>query len=79
MKSCDVEKMLLGSIKEVLKDSHYFYYSAVGPDYCHLTTEGEQSIIDIANILGSRLIVALEKEDIDRSRQLVLDELKRGN
>ena len=72
----DIEKMIVGSIKEILQDRQYFYYSTVGPDYCHLTEEGKDAIIDIINILGSRMIVAMDKEDIERSKQLVLDQLK---
>ena len=72
----DAEKMIIGSIKEVIKDQQYFYYSTVGPDYCHLTEEGKDAIIDIINILGSRMLVAIEKEDIERSKELVLDQLK---
>jgi len=76
MRTQDVEKMMVGSIKEILKDRKYFYYSTIGPDYCHLTEEGNRAIIDIMNILGSRMAVAIEKEDIERSKKLVLDELK---
>jgi len=72
----DVERMIVGSIKEILKDRQYFYHSTVGPDYCHLTEEGKTAIIDIVNILGSRMLVAMEQEDIDRSKQLVLEQLK---
>jgi hypothetical protein len=72
----DVERMIVGSIKEILKDRQYFYYSTVGPDYCHLTEEGKDAIIDVVNILGSRMLVAIEQEDIERSKQLVLDQLK---
>lgn len=76
MRSKDVEKMMVGSIKEILKDRTYFYYSNVGPEYCHLTDQGKEAILDIINLLGSRMAVAIEKEDIERSKQLVLDELK---
>jgi hypothetical protein len=76
MKTQDVEKMMVGSIKEILIDRHYFYYSTVGPDYCHLTEQGERAIIDIMNVLGSRMAMAMDKEDIERSKQLVLDQLK---
>ena len=75
----DAEKIIIGSIKELIKDQQYFYYSNVGPDYCHLTEQGKDAIIDIINILGSRMLIAIEKEDIDRSKQLVLNELKKGN
>lgn len=67
---------MVGSIKELLQDSNYFYYSTVGPDYCHLTEVGKDAILDVVNVLGSRMLVAIEKEDIERSKQLVLDELK---
>lgn len=76
MRTQDVEKMMVGSIKEILKDRNYFYYSTIGPDYCHLTEQGKEAILDIINILGSRLAVAIEKEDIERSKKLMLDELK---
>ena len=76
MRTKDVEKMMVGSIKEILKDRTYFYYSSVGPEYCHLTEEGKEAIMNIMNVLGSRLAVAIEKEDIERSKKLVLDELK---
>jgi len=72
----DVEKMIMGSIKEILRDRQYFYHSTVGPDYCHLTDEGNSAIIDVVNILGSRLLKAEADEDIERSKQLVLNELK---
>jgi hypothetical protein len=72
----DVEKMIVGSIKEIIRDRQYFYHSTVGPDYCHLTDEGKDAIIDIVNILAPRLIKAEAEEDIERSKQLVLDQLK---
>jgi hypothetical protein len=76
MRTKDVEKMMVGSIKEILKDRNYFYYSTIGAEYCHLTEEGNRAIIEIMNVLGSRMAVAIEKEDIERSKKLVLDELK---
>lgn len=76
MQSRDIEKMMVGSIKEILKDRQYFYHSSIGPEYCHLTEAGNRAILDIVNLLGSRLSVAIEKEDIERSKKLVLDELK---
>jgi hypothetical protein len=72
----DVEKMIVGSIKEIIRDRQYLYHSTVGPDYCHLTDEGKDAIIDIVNILAPRLIKAEAEEDIERSKQLVLDQLK---
>lgn len=72
----DVERMIVGSIKEIIRDRQYFYHSTVGPEYCHLTEEGNRAIIDLVNLLGSRLLKAELEEDIERSKKLVLDELK---
>jgi hypothetical protein len=78
MKTQDIEKLLIGSIKELLQDPKYFYQSTVGPDYCHLTQVGNDVILETVNILGSRLLLAMMQEDVERSKQLVLDNLK-GN
>lgn len=79
MRSQDVEKLLVGGIKEILRDKKYFYYSSVGPAYCHLTEDGNRVIIEAINMLGARMISALEQEDVERSKQIMLDELKKGN
>ena len=78
MKTQDIEKLLIGSIKELLQDPKYFYHSTVGPDYCHLTQVGNDVILETVNILGSRLLLAMMQEDVERSKQMVLDNLK-GN
>jgi hypothetical protein len=72
----DVEKMIIGSVKEVMKDRNLFYNSSIGPEYCHLTEEGEKAIKEMLNVLMPRLVKAQELEDIERSKQLVLDQLK---
>ena len=72
----DVERMIIGSVKEIIRDRQYFYHSTIGPEYCHLTEEGNRAIIDLINVLGSRLLKAEAEEDIERSKQLVLNELK---
>lgn len=76
MHTRDLEKMLVGTIKELLKDRQYFHKSSVGPEYCHLTEEGNRAILTAINLLGPRLMLAMDKEDIERSKQLVLDQLK---
>jgi hypothetical protein len=78
MKTQDIEKLLIGSIKEILQDPTYFYQSTVGPDYCHLTQVGNDVILETVNILGSRMLLSMALEDVERSKQLVLNNLK-GN
>ena len=72
----DVEKMIVGSVKEVIKDRTLFHNSTVGPEYCHLTEEGKKAVTDMLNLLLPRLVKAQELEDVERSKQLVLDQLK---
>ena len=72
----DVEKMIVGSVKEVIKDRNLFHNSTVGPEYCHLTEEGKKAVTDMLNLLLPRLLKAQEREDVERSKMLVLDQLK---
>lgn len=77
MFSKDVEKMIIGSLKEIVKDRQYFYYSSIGNEYCHLTEEGQRALAEMFNILLPRLVKAQELEDVERSKVLVLEELKK--
>ena len=69
--------MIIGSFKEVMKDRNYFYNSSVGAEYCHLTEDGERAISEMCNILMPKLVKAIELEDVERSKALVLQELKK--
>lgn len=73
----DVEKMIIGSLKEVMKDRNLFYNSNVGPEYCHLTAEGIHAVGEMLNVLLPRLVKAQELEDIERSKAMVFEELKK--
>jgi len=73
----DVEKMIIGSVKEVIKDRNLFHNSSVGPEYCHLTDEGARAMTEMLNLLLPRLLKAQELEDVERSKQIVLGELKK--
>lgn len=77
MRTQDVEKMIIGSVREVIKDRTYFHNSTIGPEYCHLTEQGQRAINEMFNILLPRLVKAQELEDIERSKALVLQELKK--
>ena len=77
MRTKDIEKMIIGSVRELTKDRSYFYNSSIGPEYCHLTAEGIQALSEMCNVLLPRLVKAQELEDIERSKALVLQELKK--
>jgi hypothetical protein len=73
----DVEKMIIGSLKEVMKDRSLFYNSSVGPEYCHLTNEGAKAVTEMCDLLLPRLLRAQELEDVERSKMIVMQELKK--
>jgi hypothetical protein len=78
MRTQDIEKMLVGSIKEIMRDRRYFYYSQVGPAYSQFTEEGRQALVDVVGVIAGQLAAAIAEEDIERSKKIVLDQLK-GN
>ena len=77
MRTRDVEKMIIGSVREVIRDRTYFHNSTVGPEYCHLTEEGQRAVVEMFNVLLPRLVKAQELEDHERSKAIVFEELKK--
>lgn len=70
--------MLGGALKTLIKDKTYFYYSSIGISYCHLTDEGRRAVAEMVDMLAPKLFEAMHKDDIERSKQLMMDELKRS-
>lgn len=72
----EVMYMLQGSIRTLIKDKNYFYHSSVGSNYCHLTEDGRRAVLDMVELIAPKLHEAMHQEDVERSKQLVLKELK---
>jgi len=71
-----LQKTLYGALLELTADSKYYYYSAVGPQYSEWTTRGQQAVLDLVTDFAYNMYRCRVEEDIERSKQLVLDELK---
>ena len=71
-----LQKTLYGALLELTTDPKYYYYSAVGPQYCELTERGQKVILDLVNDFAYNMYRCKIEEDIERSKQLVLSELK---
>jgi len=71
-----LQKTLYGALLELTTDPKYYYYSAVGPQYSELTQHGQQVVLDLVNDFAYNMYRCRVEEDISRSKQLVLDELK---
>lgn len=72
----DIALMIYGSIKQILQEKDYFY-RGYSPEYSHLTDNGERAILSMINTLGPKLIYAIHQEDLERSKNLVVDNLKK--
>lgn len=71
-----LQKTLYGSILELLDDPKYYYYSAVGSEYSAWTDKGKKVVLDLMHDYAYNMYRCKADEDRERSKQLVLDELK---
>ena len=67
---------MYGGVMELMKNPAYYYYSVVGPEYCHWTTEGEKALAEYMTLVGRQMIVTEEKELDKRAKDMVLKTLK---
>jgi hypothetical protein len=72
----DVAVMFYGGIRQIILEKDYFYRS-FQPEYSHLTGNGERAIINLVNLFGPRLLQAIQNDDVERGKELVLKELKK--
>ena len=70
---------MYGGISELMKDRNYYYYSSVGPEYCHWTEEGEKALAEYMTVVGRQMLIADEKELNQRAKEIVLKTLKGEN
>jgi hypothetical protein len=64
-------------ILEILKDQRLYHHSRVGPEYCHLTEEGEKAVVSWIELVGYKMLKVQEAELDARAKKLVWDELKK--
>jgi hypothetical protein len=71
-----LKQVIYGALLEIVSDPDYYYYSSVGKEYSHFSDKGEQAIVDFAKIIAYNMLEARDEEDEQRSRDIVLNELK---
>lgn len=71
-----LKDFLYGGITELMKDRQYYYYSTVGPDYCHWTEEGQQAMIELMNVISYKMLETENEELNQRSKAIVMQTLK---
>ncbi len=72
----DVAVMLYGSIRQIILEKNYFHKS-YQMEYSHLTGNGERAVVNLINLWGPRLLKAVHDDDVERGKQLVMQELKK--
>lgn len=72
----DVAVMLYGSIRQIILEKNYFHQS-FQMEYSHLTGNGERAVVNLINLWGPRLLKAVHDDDVERGKQLVMQELKK--
>jgi hypothetical protein len=70
-----LEKQVYAGLMETLKDKS-FYYQSYSSEYCHLTEEGKEAILEYVTIMAPHMIKREEHELNERSKRLMMEELK---
>ena len=68
--------MIRGSLEAIVDNKEYFYNSHVGPQYSHLTTEGETILVKSMNALLPLLAMAKERELDERAKSITWNTLQ---
>ena len=76
MERAAIKDLTYGGLMELMKNRKYYYFSTIGPTYCHWTEEGEKALIEYMNMVGHTMLEAEEKELDTRAKDIVLRGLK---
>jgi hypothetical protein len=77
MQKSAIKDFTYGGLLELINNSRYYYHSAVGSGYSHLTDEGKDAVIEFMNVVAWKMKEA-ENTDLDvRAKRQVLDALKK--
>ena len=68
---------LYSGLFEIVKDHTMYYYSRVGPEYCHLTDEGKEAVLQWIEIMAPQMYKKEQAELDLRAKQMVWNELKK--
>jgi len=72
----ECQTMIKGAIDAIVENKEYFYNSAVGPQYSHLTTDGETMLIKSMNTLLPLLAQAEERALDERAKAITWNTLQ---
>lgn len=68
----DIKNIIYGSIKELMNDRKYFYHGYKS----HWTEDGKELVMELMDIYSDRILSAVYEADVQRSKDIVLQNLK---
>jgi len=71
-----IKDVMFGGLSELMKNRKYYYFSAVGTNYCHFTEDGQKALQEYMTLMGAKLCEAEEAELNRRAKDLVIKGLK---
>lgn len=74
-----LKDLLYGGIEELTQNRKYYYNSTIGAHYNHWTEQGAQELTEFMNIMAAEIIKCRAKEDAERGKDMVMNELKKVN
>jgi hypothetical protein len=71
-----IKSLIYGGINELMQNERYYRYSKIGREYCRWTEEGQQALNEFMAEMTFHLYEAEQKSLDDRSKDILLRELK---
>jgi hypothetical protein len=76
MNRAALKDLVYGGIEEMSQNSRLYYNSSIGSNYNHWTDLGKENVVEFLNMVAGEMYKCRQIEDEQRSRDMVLKELK---
>ena len=71
-----IKDFMYGGLMELIRNRKYYYHSAVGAGYSHLTDEGKTALAEYMNMVSWKMLEAEEAEIRSKAKEMTLSVLK---
>jgi hypothetical protein len=79
MQKSAIKDLIYGGVEEILNNRNYYYHSAVGQAYSHLTEDGKVAVIEFMDLMSWKIKEANEADLDQRAKDQVLAALKKSD
>jgi hypothetical protein len=70
-----IKDIMFGGVSELMKNKQFYYFSSIGPDYCHWTEEGKVELQAYMDLMACKMLEAEEELLNKRAKELVINGL----